>query len=104
MSETPRFPLPGDETSLFSEEEYRAAYRLIMREEEAELEARAICTRYPHDAEDNREWQISSDLLDLLSLVSNESAGKVARILALPPDEARKRRERFATRLGLPLP
>jgi hypothetical protein len=104
MSDATRsFPLPGDEIPLFSEEEYRAAYRLIMGEEEAARQARTMCNRDPGEPEDHREWQLSSDLLDLLSLVSDDCAKRVERILKLNPGTARERRVRFAKTLGFPL-
>lgn len=87
-----------DEGSLFTEQEYIAAFQLIATIEEARESARSLrIERDPSD--EGPPWLLAPDVLDLLSLVSDDCAERVARILGLESEEARERRARVAIRL-----
>jgi len=83
-----------DEVRLFTEEEYRRAYAFILPDNEARALARQLLSPDANDPKD-AEWQISSDLLDLLSLVSEDCASRVAEMLRLSPEAAAERRLSF---------
>lgn len=93
----------------FTYEEVVAAFSLLLPRERAEEEAKILLT--PIDAADERgvswfppEYEgdpriYSEDLLDLLSLVSDEAAAKAWVLLGVTPDEGTVRRERYRERL-----
>lgn len=82
-----------DEGLLFTEQEYITAFQLIMTDDEARESAVNLrIERDPSDA--GPPWLLAPNVLDLLSLVSNDCAERVARILALSPGEALERRAR----------
>ena len=90
---------PPDEATLFTEEEFAAAYRLVTTREEARELARMDCM--PRDPDDDGPpWLLSPDVLDLLSLVSADCAERVRVVLGLTPEEAHERRLRVAERFG----
>ena len=81
-----------DEPLRFSEEEYVQAYRLIETPAMAATLAREMSA--PRDPEDaGSAWQLSPDVLDLLSLVSASCAQRVQAILHLTDEEAARRRD-----------
>lgn len=92
-----------DEVHRFSEEEYRRAYAFIVPESEARVLASQLLSPNTEDPP-NAEWQIASDLLDLLSLVSDDCAARVAAILNLSPEAAAKRRLSFVEFHGISWP
>jgi len=90
---------PEDESTLFTEEEFAAAYRLVTNPEEARELARMDCI--PRDPDDEGPpWLLSPDVLDLLSLVSADCAERVRVVLGLTPEAAHERRLRVAERFG----
>ncbi len=90
---------PEDEFTLFTEEEFAAAYRLVTNPGEARELARMDCM--PRDPDDEGpQWLLSPDVLDLLSLVSDDCAERVRVILGLTPEAAHERRLRVAEDLG----
>jgi hypothetical protein len=87
----------ADEASFFSEDEFFAAYSRIVNPAKAKPLAREI--RAPRSANDSgRPWQLAPDVLDLLSLVSDDCAERARAILGLSAEEAADRRARFAAR------
>lgn len=89
---------PPDENALFSEDEFTAAFALITSPEEARVLAREISSARPPD-DDGGQWVLSPDLLDLLSLVSDDCAVRVRSILHLTAQEAQERRQALLRRL-----
>ena len=87
----------GDESRLFTEEEYVKALGFVMLPEEAKEEGRRHATQ-PFSPGD---WFASPDLLDLLSLVSADCAHRVAQLRGLSPEESLIRRQAVAKELGL---
>lgn len=82
----------ADEHSLFTEDEFAAAFELITSPAEAKELAQLICLgREPDDQ--GGPWALSPDVLDLLSLVSAECAERVRTLLSLTAEEAHARRE-----------
>jgi hypothetical protein len=91
-----RIPPESDETRLFTEEEYAKAMSFITDNNEA----RRYAHRLVQPDEEPRAWSLSPDLLDLLSLVSDDCAARVAVVLKLSPEDAKARREGVARQLG----
>lgn len=86
---------PPDEFTLFTEDEFTAAYELITDPKDATRLARIDCA--PRDPDDQgSQWLLSPDVLDLLSLVSADCAERVRMVLSLTPEEARERRSQVA--------
>jgi len=88
-----------DENTFFSEDEFAVAYARITDPEEARSLAKLhAAPRDPDD--DGPTWELAPDVLDLLSLVSDDCAERVRVILRLTPEEARERRSQAALRFG----
>ena len=88
-----------DEASLFTVDEFVRAFERIAAPHQSRRLARE--TAQPKDPGDyGPQWQLSPDVLDLLSLVSDDCAERVRQILGLSPDAARERRASAAARFS----
>lgn len=93
-----RNSVPPDEHSFFTQDEFTAAYELITNPREAKQLALMSCAdREPEDH--GGPWALSPDVLDLLSLVSEDCAERVRTLLGLTPEEAHARREEVRERI-----
>lgn len=91
-------PEKPDEASLFSEDEFAKAYSRIVDPTEARRLAREMSAPRPA-GDTGPAWQLAPDMLDLLSLVSDDCAERVRAILGLSPEDAASRRASFAAQL-----
>jgi hypothetical protein len=90
-------PLPIHETSLFTEDELRKALSFL-GDQPGLFPSKAA---QGATAQPSEPWQLSPDVLDLLTLVSHDCALRVARILRLPPEAAPSLRRSAAIRFGV---
>ena len=96
-------------TNTFTHEEVVAALSLVLSRERAEEEANVMLAPIDTVDEQGVPWFspdfegdprfYSEELLDLLSLVSDEAAAKAWTLLGVSPEEGNGRRERLRKRL-----
>ena len=90
-----------DQALLFTVEEFEKAARFFMSPEEARLWASHAHDPVPDPKAIDQPSLISSDLLDLLAMVSESCAERVEKIWQVTPEEAKARREAIAREYGL---
>ena len=90
-----------DQALLFTLEEFEQAARFIMPPEEARERASHAHHPVPDPAARKQPSYISSDMLDLLAMVSDSCAKRVAKIWGVTPEEAEARRAAIAREYGL---
>jgi hypothetical protein len=89
----------GDEAAQFTKDEFLRAFLLITTPEEASLLASELSEpRADDDA--GPPWRLAPDVLDLLSLVSEECARRVQHILELSEQDAEVRRAQARARFA----
>ena len=92
--------MTDDERSLFERSEYVTAFGRVLPTDEATKAVEDLLAPVerlnPHSP-----IQLSDDVVDLLSLVSDDCARRVADLLQLNEEAAANRREEFRRRLGL---
>ena len=89
-----------DERRVFSRAEVLAALSLVASSDDADALAAELLQAPPSPLSDTSTHYVhlSDDLLDLLSLASEDCAERVRIILQLTPQQARQRREAARTR------
>ena len=87
-----------DEAALFTEEEFFLAFSLVEDEKEARGSAAEMITP-GETTHAGQMWVLAPDVLDLLSLVSEDCALRVQKILGIDDDLAAARRAAFRTRI-----
>ena len=90
-----------DQALLFTCEEFEQAWRFICPPEEAPERASHAHDPNPDPKARSQPSYISSDLLDLLALVSDSCAERVEKIWEVTPEDARARRATIAREYGL---
>lgn len=89
----------ADDRSAFTRDEFVRALSLIVPAGEAETWADEILAQPAQDAHGN--VQLSDDVLDLLSLLSEECAARVGRVTGFSASVLAARQQRLKRRLGL---
>ena len=91
----------NDPSLLFTIEEFEKAARFFMSAEDAREWASHCHASPPPDVDRSQKGAISSDLLNVLALVSDSCAARVEKIWGVTPEEGIARRSAIARDYGI---
>ena len=89
----------SDDRTHFSRDDFIAAFALVCSLDEAERWTDELLRQPPPDNPAGYETHLSDDVLDLLSLVSDQCARRVQAILRISDEEAAARRARLRRKI-----